>query len=387
MMIDRFGRRLIHVPHRSVPAELLFCDMSDSGFWRSVDAALGGAGPLAQRLGVVSAPVAAVFLERDAVAQGQMYAEVFAHDYGLLSLGSARHMEQGRVMWKGVGRNQLAVRSDWLHSWGGLHQLEAVEEFVLSQQLRATGAVTKVKAVLAYDQAGYPGQYFLLRDMPLPRAVSVSVRFNEAKCLRLLADVYAAEMRESGLEAWRALVGRHWKLLTAGWVARTPAVGNYDVAGRTLDMTGGRLWTGVAQEIFWYDTSAVASPLDTIWWVIENALVPLHARLWGMPENELKSVAHAFLSERSAVFPLSQTERLQLCTQKLAAGSWTALRGQWFVCGEAGQHRLDFSALVKKKNLEYGALTTSAQARSFLRDLALELPDEAECVRILEGAV
>ena len=382
-MIDRFGRRLIHVPHRHVPAELLLCDMSDMGFWRSVAQALPGDGPLATRLGVMSDPAPTVFMAKDTVSQGPMVAEVFAHDYGLLSLGSARHMEHGRVMWKGVGRNQLAVRSDWLHSWGGLHQLEGLEEFILSQKLRSTHAVTKVKAVLAYDQELYPGQCFILRDMPLPRLASVSVRFNSEKCLRELAAVYGHELGEAGQEAWGALLKRQWDLLNAGWVARTPAVGNYDVAGRTLDMTGGRLWSGLKHELFWYDESTVSSPLDSFWWVIENALIPLHASLWKIPGPQLRSSAHQFLCERSAIFPLTPTERLQLVAQKIAAGHWSQVRSHWYTCGERPEGCLDVSAFLKKKNLEVGTLTSFAQAQSFLQDFALPLSVDSECARLL----
>lgn len=382
MIVDKYGRRLIAVPHRHVKAQLLLADLTDVVFWRTLASHFSGEGTLAERLGVVSDIDSQSFRPMVDPPATLMSAEIFAHDYGLVSLGSSRHMELGRFMWKGVGRNQLAVRNNWLHSWGGLQQTEAIEEFVFSQKLASTGAVVKVKAVYAYDPSLYPDQFFILRDMTLPRLASVSVKFNTVKSLANVAEGYQQELKESGEEAWINLLERQWKLLLAGWVSPTPSVGNFDIAGRTLDMAGGRLFADVGHELFWYGMNEnlerkMASPLDPLWWVIEHALVPLHARLWSINEERLKILARRFLSERSPIFSLPLHERLKFTDNKIQSGEWTNIKGNWYGCGKLAQPVNDIAALTKRKILE--AEPTQELARSILG----ERPVDKECQQIL----
>ena len=377
MNVDKFGRRLVAVPHRHVKAQLLLADLTDEVFWRTLAGHFPGEGALADRLSVVSDIDGQPFLPQGAPTATLMSAEIFAHDYGLVSLGSSRHMEVGRFMWKGVGRNQLAVRNDWLHSWGGLHQTEALEEFVFSQHLAATGAVAKVKAVYAYEQTLYPEQFFILRDMPLPRLASVSVKFNTEKSLATTAEAYQQELAETGDVAWINLLERQWKLLLAGWVAPTPSVGNYDIAGRTLDMAGGRLFAGADLELFWYDGQKVASPLDPLWWVVVHALAPLHARLWGTDQKRLCTLAHQFLCERSALFALSDSDRLPVARSNISEGAWSQVKGSWYGCGKLPRAVTDVAALTKRKLLE------GHSAREIARTLLGDRSVDSKCQLIL----
>lgn len=382
MIVDKFGRRLIAVPHRHVKAQLVLADLTDALFWRTLAGYFPGEGTLAQRLGVVSDMNSQPFGPKVDAPPTLMAAEIFAHEYGLLSLGSSRHMEVGRFMWKGVGRNQLAVKNNWLHSWGGLMETEAMEEFLFSQKLAVTGGVVKVKAVYAYDPSLYPDQFFILRDMTLPRLASVSVKFNTAKSLAQTAEAYQQELKESGEVAWLRLLERQWKLLLAGWISPTPSIGNYDIAGRTLDMTGGRLFANTGLELFWYGMNEnlerkMASPLDPLWWVIENALAPLHAALWSIEEQRLKNLARHFLSEHSALFALSFAERLKLADSKIKSGEWANIKGNWYGCGAPATDMTDIASLTKRKILE------AAGAQDLARSVLGERVVEHECQLIL----
>ena len=372
MLKDKFGRRLIQVPWKKARAELLLCDASDRNFWQELAELLGQTQNLKDTLGLETD------LNATSTEPQEMWAEVFAHDYGLFSLGSSRHLEAGRFMWKGVGKNQLALRTDWLHSWGGMGFEEGVEEFVLSQRLRSTGAVVAVKALLVYEQLSVPRRFLLLRDMTLPRLVSTSTKFNVDENFRRLANTYGKVLEEEGVQAWIALLERQVRLMKAGWAPASPSIGNYDVAGRTLDMTGGRLFEGLGVEFCYYDPTAAlvrhSSPLTSTEWIIKNGWAPLHSKMWSIDESKLLRLAQDYLREQSLYLRVDERDRGRMVAEKIASGEWSKIKNNWYACTRDTSQVRDVAAQLKKFQFELADLTDRASWTRVLAPLLQTLP-------------
>lgn len=63
-----------------------------------------------------------------------MLAERFLH-YDSAHLGSSRHAQIGNVQAKGIGRNMLVSRVDYIHAWGGATRTEGVYSYLISNFL------------------------------------------------------------------------------------------------------------------------------------------------------------------------------------------------------------------------------------------------------------
>lgn len=61
--------------------------------------------------------------------------EKFSHPDAIAHLGSSRHALLGNIQIKGVGRNMLVSRLDYVHSWGGMFEIEAYFSYLVSNFL------------------------------------------------------------------------------------------------------------------------------------------------------------------------------------------------------------------------------------------------------------
>lgn len=370
MRIDEFGRRFVSVPARSVPAELICRDDSDSEFWSGLEALVGV--PATANLGLVSDYEHKRFLSAPMAESSEWETEVFSHEYFLMSLGSSRHLGRGRYLWKGVGRNQLAVQSDWLHSWGGMTFTEGLNEYVLSRLLGKTCAVP-VKALLRYKEKELGGSYFLLRDQEFPRLATVPYQHNLPACARALRDHLS---RWSGTaDPWEKFLETITTAYRKGFVHRSPTAGNFDVLGRLIDLTGSYYFPGNDVEIFWMNGSGnVENPLSPLMWMIETIYVPLYERILGTSSLRLRSRYEEYFSEHFHLFRRTPMEILRQMRsysedERKSFGNWMVIPAK-----AARTPILPKHSVTRKLELLAEALSPEGNAEELRR--AIELMTE-----------
>jgi hypothetical protein len=61
--------------------------------------------------------------------------ERFSHPDSFNHLGSSRHLLLGNIQVKGAGRNNLVSRTDYIHAWGGMFEIEAYYSYLASNYL------------------------------------------------------------------------------------------------------------------------------------------------------------------------------------------------------------------------------------------------------------
>jgi hypothetical protein len=294
--IDDHGRRMIRVPTRTAATQAVLGRWNeDAAFWDEY-ARLTGSFNLAPQCMADDQ----VFLAPDQVRPLSSYVtEVFAHDYNLLSLGSSRHVQLGRIQWKGCGRNALAVREDWNHSWGGLSLEEGLAEY-FTAGLLGQDAV-KIAGVLRYSEQ--PQSYLLVRDFSLPRLVTIPLHASTIKTRQHLAQsLLAHEGKVNGRELWQSVLARWQRLITQGLLLPAFSVANIDVAGRLLDLQGAFLLPLTNRSTFLLPNEESRPPVglgDQLFWVAENFLARLYANLFDLKAQELVEEARSWMTENS----------------------------------------------------------------------------------------
>lgn len=323
MRFDEYGRRFISVPSVKVPAEVICTDETDTEFWAQLEKFVGA--PVRENLGLRSNYLHQTFLEKDAPSSlTETETEIFAHEYFMKSLGSSRHLLLGRYLWKGVGRNQLAVQGDWLHSWGGMKFSEGVTEFILSSLLGSRYAVP-VKALLRYKDRTDGGGFFLLRDQRWPRLATVPYNHNREAYSRSLKDTLANIF--GSVDPWEGFLSNLAGPYLKGFVHRSPTSANFDISGRLLDLSGSFFFPGKNIECVWMDEGKIENPLDPIFWLVENCFVPLYARALGIHPDLLLEKAKFFFSGRFLLFRKTPDEIRSLINKlppesKVQFGNW-----------------------------------------------------------------
>lgn len=368
MRMDELGRRLLGVPARQVSAEVIGIDETDQDFWAGLVPLVGA--PVRENLGIVSDYHHEAFL-RDKSPETSWETEIFSHEYFLRSLGSSRHLGQGRYMWKGVGRNQLAIHTDWLHSWGGMTLAEGLNEYVLSRLLGAACAVP-VKALLRYTKPEQErgGRFFLLRDQKLPRLATVPYSQSLPSCSAALRKEMEPWIGDS--DPWDFFLSTFTTGSRKGFVHRSPTSANFDVLGRVIDLTGSFYFPATDVETFWVDgTGTVENPLTPLTWLVETIYLPLYARTYGLNSADLRRKYDAFFSEHFHLYRKSPRELLQLL-RSIPQGSQKTF-GNWVIvpARSAQAAVLPQHSITRKLELLADALSPDAPAVELQKAAAL----------------
>lgn len=288
MKIDQLGRRLIKVPWVKTAARPVALDLTDFNFWQELATLLSSDTPIYKNLGIKSNYQHETFLRQH--TQDKCFeAELFAHEFTFKSVGSSRHLERGRFLWKGVGRNQLALQEDLIHSSGTMSLEEGLSEFIYSQILGKELAVP-VKGVFKYQSPENFPDSFLVRDMQLPRLASVPILATTKDSLKNIGLKLEAFFGVSGKEAWSKLILTFIHQHQKGFVHRSATTANFDIAGRSLDLSGSKFFPGEGLEIFQMQKETPTNPLESIFWMIEKYYLPLYSSIWNIPHLELEKI-------------------------------------------------------------------------------------------------
>lgn len=306
MRLDHFGRRLITVPWTKAEAIPLALDYSDIGFWEGLGKLLQADIPLARNIGIRANYVHETFL-KEPLKESMFEVELFAHEYTFRSIGSSRHLEKGRYQWKGTGRNQLALMSDFTHSWGGMSLEEGKDEFNFSQLLGPQYAVP-VKGIFQYTDRSNGSDCFLIRDMSLPRLATVPIKGSNdttmKNCRHLLENFFKTEGRDIWLKFTKQIIDTH----KMGFVSRSPTTANFDIAGRVIDLYGSTFLKGEDLEIVSYQNDRFENPLAPVYWIVENYFSQLYSKMLGDSSESLMAIfndmTHAEFKVNGIRFPV-----------------------------------------------------------------------------------
>lgn len=120
-----------------------------------------------------------------------LFVERFFHQKSI-HLGSSRHVQIGPVQIKGVGRNMLVSRTDFIHSWGGATKLEGFYSYLISnlmnQQL-PQGACPTFKIDLNGEQWAQISRVF--NSFRIAQYSSALIPSEKNFLKKHLADVFA----------------------------------------------------------------------------------------------------------------------------------------------------------------------------------------------------
>ena len=168
----------------------------------------------------------------------QHTAELFAFGYyNGRNIGSARHINGDFYQIKGAGRNQLAIRNDYEHAWGGLEQNIGFREYVMANVLRGLDAQSVVNyfAFGSYRIKTMPQSAFILRGKFLPRLVQLSP-FNLSE--REIQNI-KVELSHVQINSLTDLIQTHIKkfvnLLLLGFYHTSYNFENITLDGKVLD--------------------------------------------------------------------------------------------------------------------------------------------------------
>lgn len=172
-----------------------------------------------------------------------MKSEIFAFGfYPLCNLGSSRHLHNDKYQIKGAGRNQLAIRRDHKHSWGGMAIEEGLLEYFYCHLARGINPATVINnfalGLLDSDEVEYDGQKSLsivFRERYLPRVAQLSPYNLSTEEISILRKMLFAV----GIKNTNELITTHVKnyvcLLANGFYNMSLNPENITIDGRVVD--------------------------------------------------------------------------------------------------------------------------------------------------------
>ncbi len=361
MHIDDYGRRMIRVPTRTVATQAVLGRWDEEkAFWDEYAQQTGSLSLAPQSLADES-----VFLAPGDVRPLSTYVtEVFAHDYNLFSLGSSRHVQLGRFQWKGSGRNALAVREDWTHSWGGLTLEEGLAEYFTSALLGED--TVKIAGVFRYEDQ--PQSYLLVRDFSLPRLATIPLRVSTQKARQHLAHtILAHEGKADGRELWQSVLARWERLIKQGLLMPAFSVANIDVVGRLLDLHGAFLLPIKSAPTFLLSNEPGRPPIglgDQLFWVAENFLATLYANLFDLNAHQLVEEARSWMNKNNFWGRTQKSEEMSLVRTGVVV---TAPVDKLALINSSVKQRLqNLLPAIEGKNTEEASRLVETEIASFL---------------------
>jgi hypothetical protein len=149
--------------------------------------------------------------------------------------GAGRNVIVGPGQYKGVGRNQLATRVDWLHCWGGMSVSEALSELIMERALEAKFPQASVPLLGLYLYEHYP-HAFLIRSSDTIRCSQVVANLREEEKKSIFNYLKRHLPPELLASQWHQFIcERFIKLYQAGFYHESPTLENITVDGRVLD--------------------------------------------------------------------------------------------------------------------------------------------------------
>jgi hypothetical protein len=162
-----------------------------------------------------------------------LWSERFFDPY-CVDVGAGRNANLGPCQFKGIGRNNLAIRPDWLHSWGGMTIAETITEIVLEKLLSKNLSHLSVP-VLGGFIYHYTDNAFIIRSSDFIRCHQLHPIMRKEDRDKIFSYM-ARKLCLDNSELWhRKILENFITLMKKGFYHQSPTLDNLTIDGRILD--------------------------------------------------------------------------------------------------------------------------------------------------------